>query len=172
MTRAATSFRDAPARLLGDQREIGPIGTATRVAGGVISIALPVALEGIGWWDLAAALVALPLIATGASALVTRVYRRLAPEALARRHAVCSGPGCWLIAIVVAAYVGITFLTPVNGGVAFWTWIGASLLLAAARGYGGCEVLALPNLISGRRDQMGCIIYTPIDTAEEKRANR
>jgi hypothetical protein len=60
-------------------------------------------------------------------------------------------------------------LTPIKGDVAFWTWIGASLLLAASRGYGGCEVLAIPNLIMGRRDQIGCMIFTPIDRAETRR---
>jgi hypothetical protein len=32
-----------------------------------------------------------------------------------------------------------------------------------------CEVLAIPNLLSGRRDQIGCIAYTPIDRAEASR---
>jgi len=40
------------------------------------------------------------------------------------------------------------------------------MLLAALRGYGGCEVLAAPNLLGGRRDQFGCILFTPIDRAE------
>lgn len=33
-----------------------------------------------------------------------------------------------------------------------------------------CEVLAIPNLVSGHDDQIGCILYTPIDGAEEARA--
>jgi Family of unknown function (DUF6410) len=165
VTRTGSSARDEAAGARG-RRDIGPIGTATRVGGGLIAIALPVALQGIGWWDLFVALVVLPLIATSASALVTAAYERFAPAALARRHAICSGPGCSLILVILAIYVGITFLTPLNGDVAFWIWIGASLLLAAARGYGGCEVLAIPNLIMGRRDRIGCMIYTPIDMAE------
>jgi hypothetical protein len=104
--------------------------------------------------------------------LVTSVYRRLAPEALARRGAVCSGPACWLIAIVIGASIGIDILTPASGEVAFWVWLGASMLVAAARGFGGCEVLAIPNLMTGRRDQIGCILYTPIDRAEARRAAR
>jgi phosphate/sulfate permease len=69
-------------------REIGPIGTATRILGGVIAIALPVALDGIGWWDIGVALIALPLVALAAGDAVTWVYERLAPEALARREAI------------------------------------------------------------------------------------
>jgi hypothetical protein len=44
------------------------------------------------------------------------------------------------------------------------------MLLAAACGYGGCEVLAVSNLITRRRDQVGCLLYTPIDRWEVARA--
>jgi hypothetical protein len=171
MTRLPTSLRTPLARL-GDRREIGPIGTAARLVGGLIAIGLPIALSGFGWWDAAAALVALPLVTTGAAALITSAYRRLAPDALVRSGAICSGPACWLIAIVIGAAVGIDALTPVSGEVALWVWLGGSMLVAAARGFGGCEVLAIPNLITGRRDQIGCILYSPIDRAETRRAAR
>jgi hypothetical protein len=29
-------------------------------------------------------------------------------------------------------------------------------------------VLAFPNAITGRRDRIGCILYTPIDAAEAR----
>lgn len=171
MSGTAASLCNAAIALVGDRREIGPIGTASRVAGGLIAIAVPIALGGFGWWDAAAAFVALPLLATASVALVTATYERLDPRALTRRNAICSGPACWLVGLVVAIYVGLTLLTPLNGGVAFWVWIGTSMLVAAARGYGGCEVLAIPNLITGHRDQIGCILYTPIDRAEARRAS-
>jgi hypothetical protein len=150
-------------------RSIGPIGTASRIVGGLIAISLPIALGGFGWWDAAAALIALPLIATAVAALVTEAYGHLDPEALEARHAICSPPACTLLGLVVAAYVGLTFATPLNGSVALWVWLGVSMLLAAARGYGGCEVLAIPNLITGRDEAIGCMIYTPIDRAEARR---
>ena len=146
-------------------RQIGPIGTASRVVGGLIAIALPIALSGLVWWDLVAALVALPLVTLVASALVTAAYERFAPEALARRHAICSGPGCVLVAAVAAVAVALAAVTPVSG-VAIWSFFGVSMLVAAVRGYAGCEVLAIPNAITGRRDRIGCILYTPIDRAE------
>jgi len=43
---------------------------------------------------------------------------------------------------------------------------GASMLLAALRGYGGCEVLVVSNWILGRDDQIGCLVLSPIDSAE------
>ena len=122
--------------------------------------------------DAAAVLVVLPVVASGAALLITAAYRRLAPDALARRQAICSGPACWLIATVIGAAVAIDVLTAASGEVALWVWLGGSMLVAAARGYGGCELLAIPNLISGRRDQVRCILYTPIDRAEARRAAR
>jgi hypothetical protein len=148
-------------------REIGPIGTASRTVGGLIAIAVPIALSGIGWWDIAAALVALPLITLGLSTLVTAGYERFAPESLVRRHSICSGPACVLVAGVVAAAIALSILTPINE-VAIWAFFGVSMLVGAVRGYGGCEVLAIPNAITGRRDQIGCVLYTPIDLAEAR----
>jgi len=43
---------------------------------------------------------------------------------------------------------------------------GASMLLAALRGYGGCEVLAVPNWLLGRDDQIGGALFWPIDHRE------
>jgi hypothetical protein len=169
MTRAARSPRSLARGLLGDKREIGPVGTAARIIAGLIAVALPMTLGGFGWWDAGAALIALPLVATAAAALITAAYTRLAPAALTRRHAICSGPACWLVAVMVGTAVAIEALTPASGEVAFWVWLGGSMLLAAARGYRGCEVLAAPNLITGRRDQIGCIFFTPIDRAEARR---
>jgi hypothetical protein len=47
-----------------------------------------------------------------------------------------------------------------------------SMLVAAARGFGGCEALAIPNVLSGRGDQVGCPLFTPIDAAESRRRTR
>jgi hypothetical protein len=154
--------------IAGGGREIGPIGTASRVALGALAIGLPIALDAVEVWDVPAALIAFPLVVTAMAALVTAAYERFAPQALTRRHAVCSGPACSLALGMIAFSLALSALTPVSG-VAFWMWIGASLLLAAARGYEGCEILAFPNAITGRRDQIGCILLTPIDAAEARR---
>jgi hypothetical protein len=163
--RSTDSLLEALTR--GRERKIGPIGTASRVVGGLIAIAVPIAVSGIGWWDVAAALVALPLITMALSALVTAGYERYAPESLTRRHSICSGPACALVAGVVAVAIALSIATPVNE-VSIWSFFGASMLVAAARGYAGCEVLAIPNAITGRTDQIGCVLYTPIDAAEAR----
>jgi hypothetical protein len=40
------------------------------------------------------------------------------------------------------------------------------MLLAAARGYAGCEVLAISNWLLHRDDQIGCLVFSPIDRLE------
>ncbi len=45
---------------------------------------------------------------------------------------------------------------------------GASLLLAAARGYAGCEVLAVSNFLLRRQDQVGCLLFSPLDEVETR----
>jgi hypothetical protein len=45
----------------------------------------------------------------------------------------------------------------------------ASMLLAAIRGYPGCEVLAVPNWLLRRDDQVGCVIFSPVDQLERRR---
>ena len=49
---------------------------------------------------------------------------------------------------------------------AFLLFYGASLLLAAARGYAGCEVLAISNWLLRRDDQVGCVVFSPLDAVE------
>lgn len=45
---------------------------------------------------------------------------------------------------------------------------GSSMLLAALRGYGGCEVLAASNWLLGRNDQIGCAVFWPVDRLEAR----
>jgi hypothetical protein len=46
---------------------------------------------------------------------------------------------------------------------------GGSMLLAAARGYAGCEVLAVSNWLLRRDDQIGCVLFGPVDIVESRR---
>lgn len=48
-------------------------------------------------------------------------------------------------------------------------FFGASMLVAAFRGYRGCEVLAVSNWILRRNDQVGCVLFSPIDGLESPR---
>jgi hypothetical protein len=46
---------------------------------------------------------------------------------------------------------------------------GASMLLPAARGYAECEVLAVSNWLLRRCDQVGCVLFAPVDQLEHAR---
>jgi hypothetical protein len=153
-------------------RQIGPIGTVSRIVGGLTAIALPVALHGLTVADAMIALVGLPLIVTIAAPALIWLFGRAQPAALHTGHGICSAPGCSLIAVMVLANSGMAAVTGGGGTVSLWVWLGSSMLLAAARGYGGCEVLGIWKLITGRDDQIGCILYTPIDAAEARRSGR
>ena len=45
---------------------------------------------------------------------------------------------------------------------------GGWMLLAALRGYAGCEVLAVTNWLPGRDDQIGCAVFWPVDHLERR----
>src|SRR5216683_3845024 len=49
---------------------------------------------------------------------------------------------------------------------------GASMLLAAVRGYGGCEVQAISNWVLRTDDQVGCFVLGPVDDAERRLRQR
>jgi hypothetical protein len=149
-------------------REIGPIGTVSRLAVGLAALALPIVFEGLGWWDVLG-WVGLALLATAASRPVLLTVGRYAPEARGRRLGASSATACVLAALLLAASVAIGVGTPAQGDVVFWGFLGLSMLVAAARGDAGCEVVALPNALLRRRDVVGCIIFTPIDAAEARR---
>jgi hypothetical protein len=51
-------------------------------------------------------------------------------------------------------------------------YFGISLILSGIAKYGGCEVLAIPNLFLGKRYNVACIMFSPIDWLEAKLANR
>lgn len=113
--------------LANHERDIGPIGTLSRIVAGAAALGVPIALEGAGWWDIATALLAFPLLSTLVAWLITRVDQRAGHNEAACDASLCS-----------------------------------------AGGYGGCEALAFYNLLTGRRDQIGCLLFTPIDAAEAR----
>ncbi len=73
------------------------------------------------------------------------------------------------IAVFIALVLTPRYAPPLsftsNAALLFY---GASMLLAAARGYGGCEVLAISNWILRRDDQIGCLVLSPIDDYERR----
>jgi hypothetical protein len=158
---------------LAGHRAIGPIGIAARVAGGLAAIAVPIVLSGITWWDVGAAFVLLPLTAALAASGLTWFYSDRPP----RRRDGRSGLEPWVrsavvLVIVIAVDVVATYVSPLDGAGALFIFFGVSLLLGAFRGDAGCEAVAIPNALVGRRDVTGCVLYAPLDSIESRRSRR
>jgi hypothetical protein len=156
---------DPPTR---PRRRIGPIGTTARIIVGILLLgsviqghlagpfrpaAWTLGLLGfpallLGWQWLRAQRTATSLQATGPIANVANIAVFLAlyltPD--------------YAPALAVTSDAALIFY-------------GASMLLAALRGYAGCEVLAVSNWLLGRDDQIGCLLFWPIDHAERRRTH-
>lgn len=135
-------------------RAIGPVGTYARAAAGVAAIALAF-INGLAWWAVPLGLIVGPFAVTVGHAWLIRRY----PSAL---RGLDQGGAC-ATALLVAPFLIIPYTSD-----ATWLWLGASMLLAAARGYAGCEVLAISNWLLRRDDTIGCLLFTPIDQAEAR----
>ena len=71
------------------------------------------------------------------------------------------------LAIFLALYLTPRYFPPLaftSDAVVYF--YGASMLLAAVRGYAGCEVLAVSNWLLRRDDQVGCVVFLPVDAVE------
>jgi hypothetical protein len=148
-------------------RAIGTAGTAARVLIGLVLLASVVSGEASRGWHPAAWVLA--LLVFPAAALAAAWLR-------ARRHPAglrATGPAGHAVnaAVFAALYVTPWYAPPLaftsDAALVFY---GASLLLAAARGYAGCEVLAVPNWLLRRDDQVGCVVFAPVDALERREA--
>jgi hypothetical protein len=147
----------------GEGRAIGPVGTAVRLLAGVLALTVAALWQGLGWWDVAAASSAFPLVALSARWLLSAP----GPDPWPGSAIPGDGHGYLVSLLAVAIAAALTFVTPADQP-AVWAWLGGSLLLAAARGDGGCEALAVANALSGRRERSGCVLFAPLDAAEAR----
>jgi len=155
------------------RRHIGPVGTAARVVLGLFLVAY-----GLTGGTL---VVSHGQVRTGFEPLGVLIGVIVFPAILlgwqwlrARRDPKrfeATGPVGTAINMVVFLAL---FLTPWYArGFSFMSdaalvFYGASMLLAALRGYGGCEVLAISNWVLGRDDQVGCFVLSPVDHMEHR----
>ena len=133
---------------------IGPIGVVSRLVVGLLFIGLALFWRDPSWIDAALA-VALAAVVLGVAALRSR--RGLAPLP-------ATGPVGHLLNGVVFIP---PFVLPATAGAAF-LFYGASMLVAATRRAGGCEVTAISNTLLDRDDQVGCMLFAPVDIAEAR----
>ena len=144
------------------RRSIGPVGTVTRLAGAAAMIFVAVGVgDGVQWWDAALGLALFPAVVLAAQALRLR-YTRDTLQAT-------SGLGFCLSTGVAAAL----FLVAETQDAAL-LFFGSSLILAALRGYAGCEVLAISNWLLRRDDQVAVGVEGEVPrvvAADEARQN-
>jgi hypothetical protein len=156
----------APGRVAGRSRAIGPAGTAARIllggymVGSVIEAEITGGFTPLLW---ALGVIAFPGVLLAAQWAWARDGGR-------RLHA--TGPIAHLVTL--GAFVALTLMPEYNPAIdvtgdAALIFLGTSMLLAAARGYAGCEVLAISNWLLRRDDQIGCMVFAPVDLAESRR---
>jgi hypothetical protein len=154
MKRVAAALDHASCALR-DCTEIGPIGVLARVAVGLTFIYLALFWNDASWADPFVGLVVMPHVITGLLALRAR---------RTQRPLRATGP---LGHLANAAVFVPLFAHPATVGSAL-LFYGGSMLIAAARRSGGCELTAISNLALDRDDQVGCVLFAPVDLAEAR----
>lgn len=143
-------------------RRIGPVGTASRVLGGLGLLVLAFADEGswgLDWYDAALGLLVFPAVMV-AVGLAARRYKG--------RSVRFTGPVGLALNLAVLAGLFLNNYTATAAALFY----GATLLVAAWRAQPGCEATVLSNWILRRDDQIGCPTLTPIDAVEARLAAR
>ena len=144
---------------LGEQRAIGTIGTIGRVMLGLFLILVPIWGpawwgDGVQWHEAVLGLVGFPAV------MLALQFARL--QYTTEQLQATNGLWFCLNFAVGAALFSISFTRDAAA-----LFFGASLLLAAARGYAGCEVTAISNWLLRRDDQVGCVVFSPLDEVEK-----
>jgi hypothetical protein len=154
-TTAVSDLHQQPAAR---HRSIGPIGTTARVLVGLAllgSVTWGHLARGFHPWSWALGLLGLPGLLVAVQWLRARRTRTRLQATGPVGHA-----------LNLAVFLILYLWEPISD--AALLFYGASMLLAALRGYGGCEVLAVPNWLLGRDDQIGCALFWPIDQREHR----
>jgi hypothetical protein len=147
-------------------RHIGPAGTAGRVVvGGALvgSVVWGHVRSGPDLWAWLIGFVALPAL--------TIVWQRWRAGLDPGRLVWLTGPA-WPprdLAVFMALYLTSWYAPTISAlSDASLIFYGTTMLVAAGRGYAGCEVLAISNWVHGRDDQVGCLLFEPIDRIERR----
>jgi len=148
----------APARR---RRHIGLAGTVSRIiVGGAMvgSVVWGHARSGPDPWAWLIGLIAMPAL--------TIIWQRWRAGRNPDRLVWLSGPlgHAATLTAFMALYLTSWYAPPISVlSDAALIFYGTTMLVAAGRGDAGCEVLAISNWFLGRDDQVGCLLFEPID---------
>ena len=140
-------------------RAIGPVGTLGRAALGLGFLYIALVSYPFGWglqWHSAA----LGLVAFPAATILGVKLWKAVPGSPAPINATGPMGFCANFAVGFAL-----FMIPFTRDAAI-LFYGTTLLLAAVRGYAGCEVAAISNWLLRREDEVGCVVFSPLDQVE------
>jgi len=146
------------------RRRIGPAGTAARVLVGATlagSVVWGHARSGVDVWAWVIGLAAFPA--------PTIAWQRWRSGRNPTRLVWLAGPVGHAVTFVVfmALYLTWWYASAISVlSDAAMIFYGTTMLVAAGRGYAGCEILAISNWVLHRDDQVGCLLFEPIDRVE------
>jgi len=146
------------------KRAIGLVGTAGRVVLGLGLLYLAFTDGGKPEWGLQWQGPLLGLIAFPAILMLGQALRLRFTTATLN----ATGP----IGFAVNFGIGAVLYSIPFTRDAMLLFYGSSLLLAAVRGYAGCESLAITNWLLRRDDQVGCVVFSPLDAVEARVTHR
>jgi hypothetical protein len=148
-------------------RAMGPVGTGARAIAGGVLILVPIASDGLARWDAFGALIVLPALSVALDRLLAVGVSRLAAATGRLTSEVTRTWSVHLSALILlfASATALTYVTPIDAD-AIWLFFGVSLVVAAIRGDAGCEAVAIPNAIFGRRERTGCVAFRLVDSLE------
>ena len=96
-------------------------------------------------------------------------------ESLTKRTGVLSTSAIrlWVRVYFVGVLVAISLWRGLDVAVGpFVVFYGLAMLLAGLFRYGGCEVMAIPNLILSRNYVAFCLLFSPVDQLEHRLSHR
>ena len=141
------------------RRAIGPVGTAGRilVGLGLLYIGLfDVPFEwGLAWHEALLGLLGFPAV----TIFGVLLWKELAGTSTAIRATGQLGL-CFATGVIFALFA-VPFTEAATA-----LFLGSTLILAAMRGYAGCEVTAISNWLLRRDDQVERLVFSPLDEAE------
>ena len=79
--------------------------------------------------------------------------------------------GLFLLALVASSYLGFISLGS-SVILVVLAFLGISLVLQGLMAMPGCEVMAISNWLFRRNDQVGCIVFSPLDEIEARLVGR
>ena len=146
-------------------RAILPVGTAVRVLVGMGFLYLAIFDTpfrwGLQWHEALLGLLGFPAATVSGVLLWQALAGTSAPIRATGHLGLCAATGVLLALFAVPFTQDATAL-----------FLGSTLLLAAMRGYAGCEVTAISNWLLRRDDQVGCMVFSPLDAAESHLSRR